>query len=74
LVDWDTIQLVDVLDDEGRLEVASEEQIYAILGLQKEDESEKKEMEGGGAGCSVQNECDDSAPAIPIFQQLLGER
>jgi hypothetical protein len=33
LVDWDTIQIVDVLEDEGRLEVASEEHIYAILGL-----------------------------------------
>jgi hypothetical protein len=42
LVDWNTIQIVDVLDNEGRLEVASEEQIYAILGLQKEDEIEKK--------------------------------
>jgi hypothetical protein len=31
-------------------------------------------MEGGGAGCSVQNECDDNPVAIPIFQQLPGER
>jgi hypothetical protein len=74
LIDWDTIQIVDVLDDGGRLEVASEEQIYAILGLQKEDESEKKGMGGSGACCSVQNESDDSAAVIPIFQQLLGER
>jgi hypothetical protein len=33
MVDWDTIQIVDALDDEGRLEVASEEQIYAVLRL-----------------------------------------
>jgi hypothetical protein len=34
----------------------------------------KKRMEGGGAGCSVQNESDDSAAAIHIFQQLSEER
>jgi hypothetical protein len=34
----------------------------------------QKGMEGGGAGCSVQNECDDNAAAIPIFQELPGER
>jgi hypothetical protein len=42
--------------------------------LQKEDESEKKKMEGGGAGCSVLNEYDDNVATILIFQQLLGER
>jgi hypothetical protein len=34
----------------------------------------QKGMEGGGAGCSVQNECDDNVAAIPIFQELPGER
>jgi hypothetical protein len=74
LMDWDTIQIVDIVDDEGRLEVPSKEQVYAFLGLQKEDDSEKKEMDGPGAGCSARNECDDNVAAIPIFQQLSGER
>jgi hypothetical protein len=74
LVDWDIIQIVDVLDDEGRLDVVSEEQIYVVLGLQKDNEIEKKEMEFGGTCCSVQNECDDNATASPIFQQLPVER
>jgi hypothetical protein len=56
------------------VEFPSEEQVYSILGLQKEDVSEKKEMEGHGAGCSARNECDDNVAAIPIFQQLPGER
>jgi hypothetical protein len=44
------------------------------LGLQKEDESEKNEMEDDGEGHSAWNECDDNDAAIPIFQQLLRER
>jgi hypothetical protein len=27
-VDWDNIQIVETLDDEGRLQVASEEQLF----------------------------------------------
>jgi hypothetical protein len=33
IIDYDIIQIVDVLDDEGRLEVAREKQIYVVLGL-----------------------------------------
>jgi hypothetical protein len=53
LVDCDTIQIINVLDDEGRVEVASEEQLYAILGLQKEDGNEKKDMESRGEDYTV---------------------
>jgi hypothetical protein len=74
LVDCDTIQIINVLDNEGRVEVASEEQLYAILGLQKEDGNEKKDMEGRGEDYTVQNECHDNLAAIPIFQRLAGER
>jgi hypothetical protein len=70
LVDWDTLHIVDALDDEGRVELPSEEQVYAVLGLQKEDDSEKKDMEGYG----FQNECDDQPGAIPVFQNLPRER
>jgi hypothetical protein len=33
LVDWDTLQIDDKLDDEGRLKFRSEEQVYALLGV-----------------------------------------
>jgi hypothetical protein len=49
LVDWDTLQIDDKVDDEGRFEVLSEEQVYSVLGLQKEDDSEQHEREGGGS-------------------------
>jgi hypothetical protein len=48
-LDW----LIDVLDDEGRAELPSEEQGYAVLGLQKEDDSEKNDMEGRGTSCGL---------------------
>jgi hypothetical protein len=35
------IQIDDNIDDEGRLEFASEEQLYAVLGLKGEDDHEK---------------------------------
>jgi hypothetical protein len=49
LVDWGTLQIDDKVDDEGRFEVPSEEQVYSVLGLQKEDDSEQHEREGGGS-------------------------
>jgi hypothetical protein len=67
LVDWDTIQIVHVLDDEGRVELPSEEQVYAVLRLEKEDDNEKKDMEGRGTGCVLQNERDDHPAAILVF-------
>jgi hypothetical protein len=72
--DWDTIHIIGILVDEGRLEVPSEEQVYAVLGLQKKDESEKKEMKSCRAGCSARNEYDDNVATISIFQQLSVKR
>jgi hypothetical protein len=36
---------VDILDDEGRLEFPCEDQMYSVLGLKKEDETEEQERE-----------------------------
>ncbi|KAL6661547.1 hypothetical protein ACP70R_000931 [Stipagrostis hirtigluma subsp. patula] len=36
-VDWDALQIIETIDDEGRLEVASDEQLYAVLGFTKEN-------------------------------------
>jgi hypothetical protein len=70
------IQIEDKLDDEGKLEFASEEQLYQVLGWKGEDECEKQE-EGTTSGvgpCNGGNVCDDSSAAIPIFQHLPGEK
>jgi hypothetical protein len=63
------------LDDEGMLELPSEEQMYLILGLKNEDETEEQDREGRrcGVGSSTAH-CDDGLAAISIFQHLPGER
>jgi hypothetical protein len=71
LIDWDTLEIEYKLDDEGRFEIASEEQIYAVLGLLKEDISEKQERGGGVSG---RKDRDENYAGIPIFQQLPRER
>jgi hypothetical protein len=53
------------LDDEGRLEFPSEDQIYSVLGLKKEDETDEQERERRCDGC------EDGSGAILIFQHLL---
>ena len=39
-VEWDNLQIVETHDDEGRIELLSDDQLCDILGLQ--DEEEKK--------------------------------
>ena len=41
-VGWDNLQIVETHDDEGRIELVSEDQLCEILGL-KDDEEEKKQ-------------------------------
>jgi hypothetical protein len=55
---------VDKLDDEGRLELPSEEQMYLVLGLKKEDEIEEQEREGRRCGVdslSARKGCEEAA-------------
>jgi hypothetical protein len=43
---------VDKLDDEGMLELPSEEQMYSVLGLKNEDKTKEQEREGRRCGVS----------------------
>jgi hypothetical protein len=64
------IQIKDKLDDKGKLEFASEEQLYLVLGLKGEDDHEKQEKERRTCGVDTSNGanvCDDSSATIPIF-------
>jgi hypothetical protein len=67
---------VDKLNDEGRIELPSEEQMCLILGLKVKDEIEEQERKircGVGAS-SARNGCEYGSCAIPIFQHLSGKR
>jgi hypothetical protein len=75
-INWDMIQIEDKLDDEGKLEFASEEQLYLVLGLKGEEGREKQKER---RTCCIDpsngaNVCDDSSAGIPIFQHLPDER
>jgi hypothetical protein len=32
-IDWDNLQIIETIDEEGRLQVISEEQMFDILGF-----------------------------------------
>jgi hypothetical protein len=46
-VDWDNLQIVQRIDEERRLQVISEEQLFAILGFKIQEERAQKEREAG---------------------------
>jgi hypothetical protein len=75
-INWDKIKIDYKLDDEGRLEFVSEEQVYAVLGLKGEDDHEKQERErrtGGDGPSNAKRGCDESSGAIPILQTFWGK-
>jgi hypothetical protein len=41
-IDWDNLKFVETQDEEGRIELMGEDQLYALLGLRDEDERAKK--------------------------------
>jgi hypothetical protein len=38
VVDWDNLKIIETIDDEGGLQVTSDDQLYSVLGLKGEDE------------------------------------
>lgn len=44
-VDWNNLTIVERQDDEGRIEMMSEDQLYSLLGLKDDDERAKKVQE-----------------------------
>jgi hypothetical protein len=63
---------VDKLNDEGRLELLSEDQMCSVLGLKEEDETLEQEREGicGVISSTAREGCEDDLATIPIFQHL----
>ncbi|KAF0928104.1 hypothetical protein E2562_037914 [Oryza meyeriana var. granulata] len=48
-IDWENLQITETLDDEGRLEIMDEEQLYVLLGLRAKDEAADNAREAGEA-------------------------
>jgi hypothetical protein len=86
-IDWDTLQndevrvleaTIETVDEEGRLEVASEDQLFAILGLKAEKERAKKDREAANKH-SAQRVVppigvDVGDAAVPIDDRIADER
>jgi hypothetical protein len=46
LIDWNSLQIIETIDEEGRLQVISEEQMFDILGFKvQEERTQKKKLE-----------------------------
>jgi hypothetical protein len=42
LIDWNNLQIIETIDEEGRLQVISEEQMFDILGFKVQEERAQK--------------------------------
>jgi hypothetical protein len=47
LIDWDNLQIIEIIDEEGRLQVISEEQMFDILVFKVQEERAQREKEAG---------------------------
>ncbi|KAL6874081.1 hypothetical protein ACP4OV_014163 [Aristida adscensionis] len=76
-VDWDALQIIETIDDEGRLEVPSDEQMYVGLGLAAEDERAKKATEATAtrsASTPPNIDVGVDGAAIPVDDFIPNER
>jgi hypothetical protein len=46
VVDCDSLHIIETIDDEGRLQVTSDDQLYYVLGLKDHDERADKARKG----------------------------
>jgi hypothetical protein len=78
-IDWDTIQIVETIDEEVRLEIDNDDQLFAILGLKAEEErATKKDREAAtnrSAGRVVPPIGVDVGDAVvPIHDHIADEK
>ena len=71
VIDWDALEIIESLDVEGRLQVASDEQLYNALGFEAQDE-----MTGRGrmAAPTIPHIDIDDGAAIPVDDNIPDDR
>lgn len=86
-VDWDNLEIDETLDDEGRIQVMNDDQLYVLLGLRDEERAKKSAHAAGANGSSNAAGADDSSnaaeaagvtdgiegAAIPVDDSVPGE-
>lgn len=79
-IDWDTLQIEENHDEEGQLQMLSEQEMYVLLGLSEEDARAEKAREDAantrvdacGSGLPNVHDCTEGA-AIPVDDCIPGE-
>lgn len=59
-IDWDNLEIEQTQDDEGRIQVMSDDQMFALLGLRDEDESAKNSTQVDRSNSAIET----SGPAV----------
>ena len=70
-VDWDNLQIVESHDEEGRIELLSENQIYVLLGLR--DEESAHVAAPNDRSMDMQSVDNDNDAAIPTSDVIPSE-
>lgn len=79
------MQIAETLDEEGRLEIVDDDQLYVLLGLRAEDEAAKQareeaeaaagdEARGADGDAANDDDMDTDGAAIPVNDNVPGER
>ncbi|RLM73253.1 uncharacterized protein C2845_PM15G05540 [Panicum miliaceum] len=63
LIDWDTLEIQESHDEEGRIETIGQDEMYAILGLRDEDERPKNAAEAAAKEVASQAAAAQAAEA-----------
>jgi hypothetical protein len=76
LIDWNNLQIIETIDEEGRLHVISEEQMFDILGFKVQEERAQKEKEARTKhnASRVVPPIDVDGAAIHIHDHIQDER
>jgi hypothetical protein len=72
VIDWDALEIIETLDEEGRLQVASDEQLYSALGFNAQEEVAGK---GRMVAPRIPHiDIHDDGAAIPVDDNIPDER
>nr|XP_015641000.1 uncharacterized protein LOC4341169 isoform X2 [Oryza sativa Japonica Group] len=84
IVDWENLQIIESLDEEGRVNIVDDDELYVLLGLRAEDEAAENaqaaattEQGNGNNGNGAENRNHDENEVEvepPVEDEVAGER
>ena len=78
VIDWDNLEIQETQDEEGRIQIMSEDQLYGLLGLRDEDERAKSSKHVAGPSNVAETSGprvieDTEGAAVPVDDAIPGE-